>query len=196
METQIEGSTASDVTLHEVKVEPRSRLVIQSLPQGGNAKANYHQNRTFADGLMTTVKRCLGEVAFKESTQEEDRTQGFDMQLVWPKPPRIAVRVRTANARKFFDQDFTIRYQARNEPRSEWSKLVELSGQEPYLMVYVLVDELGSLEQFRVIDLSKVVQLVTEQKLKGQLKNNFDGTSFLTFAYSQFPADIVIGGGK
>jgi len=153
-------------------------------------------NKRWSDRFLPEIKRILGEHLIAESPVEEDLERNTDLIVLKLDAVRIASRVRRFRYCELYGHEFTIRSGLPSGNKTELTKIIE--GWGDYLFYGFANDTetkivhwvLGDLKVLRL----HIHQCLTDRKIPWVAqKNNFDGlSSFVSFRYSDLPADFLI----
>lgn len=140
------------------------------------------------------IKAVLGLNFFKQASIEEDMKRNTDFTLMETERGRYACRVRSYEYYKRYKNEFTIRARTKFNQKTEIDKILE--GWGDYFFYAFESENQNSILAYTVSDLDvfrKTYKYALADGNKiGTYKDNHDGTGFLAFRWSNFPAEFVI----
>jgi hypothetical protein len=146
--------------------------------------AGYSTRRTWSDKHLDTVRIALARKFFAESSLSDDTKFGIDLYI--PKL-EISIRIRQLKYKNF--QDFTLRNSAVGV-KSEYEKL--LTGARLDFLFYAYALDKDTLAAGYLIDIQAWRLVVQSGEVKGKVKNNLDGSSFIAFPFHPTYTEQII----
>lgn len=150
-------------------------------------REHYHHERKWSDKFLIPIARELGETFIVPAPAKEDMCQNTDLIVFKHRNHTYAARVRRHQYSKFKD-DFTIRCGALGEGKTEFDKIMDGFGD--YMFYGISNEDEDGFSCYSIIDLN--VFRVHQEKIKGDLNENQDGTKFLAYKYDSFPKELIV----
>ena len=159
---------------------------------------DWKDDKSWSDGLLTSVKQILGLYLIGEAKQDDDQQRNTDLIVLKMEAVRIACRIRRNDYFKGeYKGEFTIRSSRPNGTKTELTKIIEGWGDYFFygfantdgmtLSGYTLTD----LKCFRIFH-SRYLAL-NQGRCPGRLFKNKDGSSsFTVFKWVDMPEEMIV----